>query len=512
MLHKDMLSHNPKFLRIEHIFYLLLFIAATLSLGYYHADEHYQIIEFAQMKLGNVKATDLPWEYEAAIRPTLQPFICYHSFRLLSYLGITDPYQLSLFLRLLTALFAAAVIPRFIKHTQHLISPSLVLSYKYLSYFLWFIPVLSVRFSSETWAGLSFVMALTFLIQKPDSMRSFIIGCIFLSLSFHFRYQSAFLILGFLAWSIIIKRIKWNRIVTMLLVFLAVTGWALLIDHWFYGHYQLTFWNYFSVNIVHNVASKFGVSPWYKMGEYIIFAPTWPIGSLIIMSIVVLILKNNRSLFLWSIIPFIGIHTIVPHKELRFLFPIIWLIPIILILGYENLLRANIRLFYSVKRIKVFRIIAALMLCTIVLINILALATSLNKRFDRGSKFITKYIYDKYRNQQIKLLYTTGNNPYSPWSFLKESFYSNKDVLTKEIFSPLEIHENICSKDTILVICVAKNQLSQYYHHNNLSTNELAIEAKGSPDWVQEFLRYYHDAPDKTLTLLKIVPSEVTAR
>jgi len=500
-----MLSFIRRFLRIEHVFYLLLLISAIFSLGYYHPDEHYQIIEFAEMKLGHINATDLPWEYAAGIRPMLQPFICYHSFRLLSSLGITDPYQLSLFLRLLTALFAAIVVPRFIKTTQNLISPGLVVSYKYLSYFLWFIPVLSVRFSSETWAGLSFVLALTFFIESPHTVRRFIIGCILLSISFQFRYQSAFLILGFLAWSIIVKRTKPNRIMLMLLVFLVVTGWALLIDRWFYGHYQLTFWNYFLVNIVHDVASKFGTSPWYKIGEYIFFAPTWPIGLLMILSTIILILKNNKSLFLWCVIPFVAVHIIIPHKELRFLFPIVWLIPIILMLGYQNLQQVNIRLGYFLKHRGLFRHIWTTMLCLVVLINILGLVISITKPVDRGNKYVTKHIREKFINQKIKLLYTSGNNPYSPWSFLKESFYSNKNVFTKKIFSPIEVHDNMPSTDTVLLICIARNQFAQYMQYRDLSKTRIFIEMQASPSWNSELLRYYGNAPDKDLMLLRIV-------
>jgi Alg9-like mannosyltransferase family. len=137
------------------MFYFALLISAIFTIGYYHPDEHYQIIEFAEMKLGHISPMDLPWEYQAGIRPMLQPFICYLSFKFLSFFGITDPYQLSLFLRLLTAFYAAVVVSSFVKNTQYLINPGLLLIYKPLSYFIWFIPFLSTRFSSETWVRFS---------------------------------------------------------------------------------------------------------------------------------------------------------------------------------------------------------------------------------------------------------------------------------------------------------------------------------------------------------------------
>lgn len=500
-----MITFTPQRLRTEHLFYTILIISAIFSVGYYHPDEHYQIIEFAEMKLGHISATDLPWEYEEGIRPTLQPFICYLCFRFLSFFGIGDPYQLALFLRLLTALYAAVVVSYFVKNTQHLINPRFIVVYKLLSYFIWFIPFLSVRFSSETWAGLSFVLALTFFIKKTNSTKDFIIGCIFLSLSFQFRYQSAFLILGLLAWLIFVNKIRWERITLMALIFLVVTGWGLMIDRWFYGYYQLTFWNYFSVNILQDVASNFGTSPWYRILEYSIFAPTWPIGFLIILSVLILISLDYKSPFLWCIVPFVAVHMLIAHKELRFLFPIAWLIPLILLLGYQKLLQIKIHLIDILKSKRSFRLLCSVVLTIIALINVLALVIIITKPAGTGTKYITKHIQEKYRYQKIKLLYTSGNDPYAPWSFLNESFYSNKNVSTKKISSSLEAQHNIPLKDSILLVCVTENESENIIKDCKLSKNEVFLEAQSSPKWSQEFLRYYSNSTDKNLILLRIV-------
>lgn len=61
---------------------VVLFITALFSVGAYHADEHYQILEFAGLKLGLTSAENLPWEFHYQMRQTLQPFmvIALHKF------------------------------------------------------------------------------------------------------------------------------------------------------------------------------------------------------------------------------------------------------------------------------------------------------------------------------------------------------------------------------------------------------------------------------------------------
>jgi len=291
----------------------------------------------------------------------------------------------------------------------------------------------------------------------------------------------------------------------MCLVFLVITGWALMIDRWFYGYYQLTFWNYFSVNIIQDVASQFGTSPWYKILQYSIFAPTWPIGLLITLSVITLILMDYKSVFLWCLIPFVAVHMFIAHKELRFLFPIAWLIPVIIILAYQKLQQINIRFIYIIKNRKAIRNLCAVMLSMIIMINVLALAIAINKPAGTGNKFITKHIQEKHRYQKIKLLYTSGNNPYAPWPFLKENFYSNKNVSTKKIFSAFDIQHNIPSKDTILMVCISRKELRHFIQDSKLSKGKVLIEQQAPPAWSQEFLKCYGNTIHKNLVLLRII-------
>src|SRR5690349_17655776 len=54
---------------------LVALVAAWFNDGYLNADEHYQIIEFAQYKLGLQSSAALAWEFPAHMRPALQPWL-----------------------------------------------------------------------------------------------------------------------------------------------------------------------------------------------------------------------------------------------------------------------------------------------------------------------------------------------------------------------------------------------------------------------------------------------------
>ena len=57
---------------------LLTLLYALFSQGVYHSDEHYQILEYAHMKLfGSPTVEHLAWEYPLQMRSGVQPFVAW---------------------------------------------------------------------------------------------------------------------------------------------------------------------------------------------------------------------------------------------------------------------------------------------------------------------------------------------------------------------------------------------------------------------------------------------------
>ena len=47
------------------------------STGFQHFDEHFQILEFVNLKWGGIRGESLAWEYREKIRPWFQPWLFY---------------------------------------------------------------------------------------------------------------------------------------------------------------------------------------------------------------------------------------------------------------------------------------------------------------------------------------------------------------------------------------------------------------------------------------------------
>lgn len=91
---------------------ILLFIMAWSSNGFYHFDEHYQLLEYANYKSGLTIKEGLAWEFHDQIRPGLQPFLAYACMSSMRALGITNPFHLAFILRLISGVLSLLLIFR----------------------------------------------------------------------------------------------------------------------------------------------------------------------------------------------------------------------------------------------------------------------------------------------------------------------------------------------------------------------------------------------------------------
>ena len=97
---------NQKILLLALFFHIA---ASWFSIGRYHADEQYQILEFADYKTGNNSAASLPWEFHEKIRPALQPGIAYAIISSAHAIGIQNPFTIAFLLRLMGSAFGFIV-------------------------------------------------------------------------------------------------------------------------------------------------------------------------------------------------------------------------------------------------------------------------------------------------------------------------------------------------------------------------------------------------------------------
>jgi GPI mannosyltransferase 3 len=320
---------------------LALLVAVVFSTGFHHWDEHFQILEFAGWKLGITPEADLPWEFAAQLRPALQPMLVVWLCGFLDLFGTADPFILTFILRLfsasLTFVGTVLLVRGQLKSNSILADPVFLRWYLFLSYFLWFTVYNGVRFSSEGLSCALFLVgyALFFSTAERSNTRLLLVG-VFFGLAFVVRYQTGLMIAGLVAWAFLVQRIPVRNLLPLVLGVLAMTGLGIAVDRWFYGTWTITLWTYFEQNLIEGKAAAFGTEPWWAYFSEVFLRAVPPFSVLFLLPPIVVLLFRRKDPLTWTVLPFLLVHLWIGHKEIRFLFPLLGLLPLLIITGLST--------------------------------------------------------------------------------------------------------------------------------------------------------------------------------
>jgi GPI mannosyltransferase 3 len=474
---------------------------AWFSIGYYHADEHYQIIEFSGIKTGQATGADLAWEFKSQIRSSVQPAFCYVIFKLCSFSSIQDPYLKAFILRLITGLLAVFSIYYFTNACRHLVLPKYQLYFFVTSFFIWFLPFLDVRFSSETWSGLLLLLSVAIVLKENKKTHHyFLIGFLW-GLSFLFRFQISFALAGLLLWLVFVKNERFKNIIALSLASTTVILLGTLLDFWFYHNFVFTPLRYFKVNVIEGGADSFGTSPWYYYLHYIFRLSFFPFGILIISSFAFLICRKPASIFVWIILPFLVIHSFIPHKEPRFLFPVINFIPVIFFLAIQEIKITRHKDIY----VKCISVLITLLL----IINLAGLITSSFKPAGFGRMSITKTIHELKYSRQVNLICFEGSNPYDPWNGRNgpvARFYLDPGISFKNLSSVDQLNPNQFEPQKLNMMVIKNKYIQSKEIQDIIARQGLKKVTQSIPPFFIPFLKIYGGS--RTLDEILILYSE----
>lgn len=314
-------EENPAYVKGFAAISLLYALAAYFSSGFYHWDEYFQILEFTAYKWGKTSASDLPWEYEAGMRPWLQAALI-TPFKFLGPHLTVFLARLVMGQAMLWALLGwyLATSEKFsLKGTWHFLG----------TFLLWFFPSLMVRYSSEAFSGLFVLLFMTIYLKDTKCPVAHALMGLCAGLAFWSRFQVGVFLFLPLFHIVFIKR-SWFASFVLVSAFLVICGINIGIDSW--GYEKLTFspYHYFYENIILKKTSRFGENAWWDYLKWIISRPTPFIGIPLLASVFLFIKKNKKDILGWSIFLFFFIHQLIAHKELRFLFPLLGFVPFFL--------------------------------------------------------------------------------------------------------------------------------------------------------------------------------------
>lgn len=317
-------------------------LAAIFSAGFYHADEHFQILEFINARLGRSPLSDLPIEYSRMIRPWLQPCLYGVILRGMELLGIRDPFlwagacrAFSSLVGLLSSLglllCAWQFIPSRVGRRVAAVATAL----------LWYLPAFHARHSSENLGGSVFFLGLSLilLLREPERIPRGVAfwGGLLLGLGFELRYQVGFMVLGAGLWFALIARARvFRELVPMAGGVCLAVALGTCLDRWGYGQWTFAPWNYVNFNLVQNHVADTDTNPLWDFFRRAA-TETWPpLGILALAAFVVAWVRHPKNLLTWSMVPLFLVHHAIGHKELRFLFPLAHAGPLMLALALER--------------------------------------------------------------------------------------------------------------------------------------------------------------------------------
>jgi len=355
------------------IIYLFLSIAliihviqAIQAVGYFHPDQHFSIIEFASYKLGFSSADQMAWEFPNKVRPTIQVYLFLGYYHLMDLLNLGEAYISLAILRVIVVLinfllFNYVITREFKSENQNLLIIVLL-----VANFSWFYPYHKTMFNSENF-GAIFYFGSILLYQhfKSKSLKiphSFLIGLL-LSLSFYFRFQMGFSMIGLGIWFLFYEKLKVNHILALSSGFLLGVGLNTLIDSLYYGDFNFIPFTYWKINIIDKRAANLGTSSFlYYVIELALILSAPILSFMFLYYLFRGFFKKFGNPYVLSVIFFLLFHFFIGHKEERFLFPVFGILPVILGYGLRDYIRrihsenGSLKLKWGMKAVVIFSV------------------------------------------------------------------------------------------------------------------------------------------------------------
>ena len=342
--------------------FILMCAAAIRSTTFHHYDEHFQILEFAGFKLGKTPESALRWEYGAAMRSWIQPGLYYLIAKAWLALGIDNPFTWATSFRFLSGLLTWAGLALLCARATQWLEPSMQSWMLRLQALLWFIPYLSVRTSGEAFTTIFLLYAMTVLLSAHALDKRLLAAAGFLTgIAVAVRFPSAIFALGFFLWLWRQKKATAQQLLVFAMAGVLPTLLALAVDRWGYGYWTAPIWNYFRQNLVEGKSHEFGTDPLYAY----LYLPSlnflFPLSLAATATTLLAWYRWPHHLFTWMGVAYFVVHSLIAHKEARFLFPIAMLLPFLIPMAVQRTPRLG-----GIRQRMVYRVLVGINLIALV--------------------------------------------------------------------------------------------------------------------------------------------------
>lgn len=313
---------------------VLYLASAVFCFRHFHPDEYFQVVEAASVKLGLTDIGDLPWEFQARIRSWLQPAFYVGVARAALAAGIDRPLTWLFLFRLSTGIISWASLWMLIAAGRRWIANEDDRRRLYLiAALLWILPFLGVRTSAETMSSAMLCIGIALMewrSGRPTQGGRFgfaVMAGIAFGLCFGFRYTSAVMAAGAV---LNYLRPAGERALAFLGMSLGgclALALGALIDRWGYGMPVFPAFSYIYENFVVGRAATYGTSPFFGYLYKPLETPMAPVAAVLMLATLIAWARRPGHVLTFATVPYVLLLSIVGHKEQRFIFPLVPLLP-----------------------------------------------------------------------------------------------------------------------------------------------------------------------------------------
>ena len=451
-------------------------LAAINNEGFEGREEQLQMVDFRPQKAASGLLGELPPDVQQKARPTL--LAAFGSLTILgaTQLGVAGPYAQAGLLRILSAVvgvFGAFFIYRIFKRecisetARHWLLSLLLL--------LWFLVFLRARFSPENWSSLLFFIGITWYYRDDlkEDVRCLLVGAL-LGLSLLVHLQTVFLIAGFFAWLIVVEKEDTRVFITLIGGMASAALPGLLADRYMYGEWTFSSWNCLMGVLSGAIPLRTMEEPWWFYFAEVARGGVYPIGAVIILCTILFAVLLRRHILTWIVVPFLCLHMLLPHKELRFLYPLAPVLPVMLVLSIQ---KASLLIRSHETREKLSRVFHAV-IHPIWAINLVFLVLVSLFPADQCAP-LYRYIYNEYGGHQVALVYQ-GEDPYGRTPG-KRHFYAPVSLQRISLERRGQCQEILEEGSTAKVLLL----LSEFTIPDSLRRQDLsfALAYQNMPEW-----------------------------
>ena len=288
--------------------------AAVADQGIFWPDEVYQSLEQGHRVAFGYGL--IPWEFEQGARSWLFPGLIGLLWKLAAALGVHGALTLIVIAKMAVVLAGLAGIAASMRLAEKLSGTSGALLAGALSAAFPAMVVFGARCMTETVSG-PLIVGAAVLLLEPGTRRARIAAALAASAVF-FRYQNGVVVVGLLALLFAQKRKQDAIQFAVVAAIVGLLGGALDWVTW--GRPFHAFIEYVQFNLVEGKASKWGTSPF---GFYLETAWSSTGPALLLVPLGLAAIWPRARGYVLIAVAYVLAHSLIPHKEYRFLLPIV---------------------------------------------------------------------------------------------------------------------------------------------------------------------------------------------